>query len=799
MCVKEDNNINTKFLNLIHEHYLTQFVTECTHHRAEQNPTLIDLILSNDNEFIYNINHSAPLGLSHHNVITFSLNVKQSNVCLPPITKSMLDKGDYPAMRSFFKSADWDSIFLNESNVDVLWDGVEDVITTASNDFVPTKVIKKKTVSYKIKFPTPVSLLDKFHQKRKAFKFYKKYPTHSNYEIYSTLRKHVKEAVRLAKRDQELNIAKQSKTNPKILYRYISSKSKPKEPISHLIKDDGTLTESDLEKANVLNNFFSSVFVHEDDQNVPVFNSDFKTSTDTITITVEDMTKRLKSLQVSKSPGPDCIHPKILRECAEELAYPFKLLFDATLIAGKIPSKWKRAEVKPIFKKGKKTEPGNYRPVSLTSVVCKIFESFVRDALCSHLINNDLLSSDQFGFCKGRSCVTQLISTLYDWFEYLDQNIPVDAIYLDFRKAFDTVPHKRLLSKLQGYGIQSNLLNWIGDFLSDRTQYVNVNGECSESVPVSSGVPQGSVLGPSLFIYYINDLPKICESLVKIFADDTKSYDGVPTYEDCCKLQKTLHALTDWSAKWLLGFNTGKCGVMHLGKNNLKFDYVMKNGDEYNVLNKTVCEKDLGVYVENNLKFTEHIRQQVKKARCMAGVIHRNIINKTPSIMVPLFKSMIRPIIEYGNPVWSPYLKQDINAIENIQKNFTKSIHGMKKKSYHERLMLLRLPSLEFRRLRGDMIEVYKIVHEIYDPITTNKLFTRIPEHSNTRKANTLNLLKKRTNNTPFQKFFTNRIINTWNALPNDVVNAINVNSFKNKIDAHFKRFLYSTDLDHLK
>ena len=220
------------------------------------------------------------------------------------------------------------------------------------------------------------------------------------------------------------------------------------------------------------------------------------------------MTKRLKSLQVSKSPGPDCIHPKILKECAEELAYPFKLLFDATLIAGKIPSKWKRAEVKPIFKKGKKTEPGNYRPVSLTSVVCKIFESFVRDALCSHLINNDLLSSDQFGFCKGRSCVTQLISTLYDWFEYLGQNIPVDAIYLDFRKAFDTVPHKRLLSKLQGYGIQSNLLNWIGDFLSDRTQYVNVNGECSESVPVSSGVPQGSVLGPSLCIYYINDLSK---------------------------------------------------------------------------------------------------------------------------------------------------------------------------------------------------------------------------------------------------------------------------------------------------
>ena len=153
-----------------------------------------------------------------------------------------------------------------------------------------------------------------------------------------------------------------------MLYQYISSKSKPKEPVSQLTKEDGTLTDNDLEKANVLNNFFSSVFVHEDDHNVPVFRTDFKTSIHTISITTEDMFKGIKSLKVSKSPGPDNIHPKILNETARELAYPFKFLFDATIAAGKIPSKWKRAEVRPIFKKGTKTDPGNYRPVSLTSI-----------------------------------------------------------------------------------------------------------------------------------------------------------------------------------------------------------------------------------------------------------------------------------------------------------------------------------------------------------------------------------------------------------------------------------------------
>ena len=164
--------------------------------------------------------------------------------------------------------------------------------------------------------------------------------------------------------------------------------------------------------------------------------------------------------------------------------------------------------------------------------------------------------------------------------------------------------------------------------------------------------------------------------------------------------------------------------------------------------------------------------------------------------MVPLFKSMVRPIIEYANSVWAPYLKQDIQAIENIQKNFTKMIFGMKDKSYHERLEILKLPSLEFRRLRGDMIEVFKIVHGVYDTKTTEKLLTRMPEDSTTRKSNNLTLLKVRTNKAPFQNFFTNRINNIWNALPNDVVNAMNVNCFKNKIDAYFRKYIYRTKLN---
>ena len=307
---------------------------------------------------------------------------------------------------------------------------------------------------------------------------------------------------------------------------------------------------------------------------------------------------------------------------------------------------------------------------------------------------------------------------------------------------------------------------------------------------------QGSVLGPSLFIYFINDLPSVIKSLAKIFADDTKAFSKISSDEDRHNLQLSLDACAVWSDTWLLRFNGSKCKVLHLGYNNPNYDYYMRDGDIVSKLDDTVCEKDLGVFIDNKLDFKEHIIKQTNKARSMAGCINRNIINKTSDIMVPLFKAMIRPILEYGNAVWFPYFKKDRKRIENIQRTFTKKIHGMANKSYTERMQLLKLPSLEFRRLRGDLIEVFKIIHEIYDPVTTTSLLTAHQNIKGTRKNNNLNLSKSGTKRNKSKMFFTNRINNTWNNLPNYVVNADNVNDFKNKIDKHFIKYTYLTDLN---
>ena len=242
-------------------------------------------------------------------------------------------------------------------------------------------------------------------------------------------------------------------------------------------------------------------------------------------------------------------------------------------------------------------------------------------------------------------------------------------------------------------------------------------------------------------------------------------------------------------------FNSTKCKILHIGKNNPKFDYTIKEGDSNVPLTETTCEKDLGVNVDNLLNFNKHISNLVKKARSISAMLLRTFTNKSSDIHVPLFKSLVRPHLEYSNSVWNPYFKNDINRLEKVQKNYTKRIQGMKEIKYHQRLEKLKLPSLEYRRLRGDLIEVYKITHNIYDPISTDSLFHMSKNQTNIRSnLNPYRLTKIHVNKKQSQMFFTNRVIDLWNNLPLHVVSSKSLNVFKNNIDSHFKDVMYTTN-----
>ena len=493
-------------------------------------------------------------------------------------------------------------------------------------------------------------------------------------------------------------------------------------------ESDTEVTDDNKEKAELLAKHFSSVFTKEPDGLWDLPGPVQINQKVTLDLGQDIVHKALCKLNISKSPGPDGVHPRLLYELRDVLCKPLSLIFKSSMESGVVPSEWKKANITAIYKKGSKKLAGNYRPVSLTSVVCKLMESIIRDSIMEHMSKNNLLNSQQYGFVSGRSTVLQLIKVMDRWTEILDKGGCIDVVYCDFLKAFDKVPHKRLVQKLNYYGIAPVLVNWIKEFLSDRKQKVMVNGECSTWYEVTSGIPQGSVLGPTLFVMYINSLPDvISQSSSYLFADDTKLANGIFENSDCEALQSDLNNMVEWTEKSLLKFHPDKCVHMTIGKSKLD-ERTYTLGHNGPVIRKVKEEKDIGIIFDAELKFSSHISEKVNKANSIMGLVRRTFTHLDKGNFALLFKSLVRPHLEFANQVWSPYLQKHIQEIENVQRRATKLIPGMKDLTYEERLETLNLPTLKYRRFRGDMIEMYKLLNSKYN--TTVSDFIEINEKS---------------------------------------------------------------------
>lgn len=403
----------------------------------------------------------------------------------------------------------------------------------------------------------------------------------------------------------------------------------------------------------------------------------------------------------------------------------------------------------------------------------------------------DSMTNCQHGFIKGRSCTTQLLETLDELTRIIDEGSPADVIYLDLAKAFDTVPHQRLITKLQSYGIVGDVIGWITDFLTNRKQQVCIGNVTSSWKPVTSGIPQGSVLGPVLFICYVNDMPLNIHSNIKIFADDTKLFSKIDSKSDSENLQQDLTNLEAWTNIWQLRFNATKCKVMHIGNKNQHYTYHMTENGETVELEPTKCEKDLGVYVDDQLDFSQHVQTTANKANKILGIIRRTFHYLDKHMLVTLFKSLVRPHLEYGNVAWSPFYKKDVLTLEKVQRRATKLLPFLADRSYEDRLQSLKLPSLVYRRLRGDLIEVYKYTHDIYK-VDSNSLLP--PNENRETRGNSYKLKKERFRLDVRKRFFSNRILNYWNALPEEAVTASSLNVFKNQVDKVYREYKYSAE-----
>ena len=693
-------------------------------------------------------------------------------------------KGDYESLREELKINWKDELGIGDVNS--MLNNFMERVTAAKEKYIP----RSRPFPRKGTVPLCKNTVEAIKRKHRTWTRFIESRDENSYKLYAKARNKVKWLVRKEKRAREKEIAQTSNSNPKNFWKYVNSKRKTTSSISelHTKRQDSTfIAESDEDKAEVLSDFFSSVFTKEPSGELPNLKQrNYTTKSSDDYFEIETVRKLLTSINTSKSQGPDGLHPKLIYELADVICEPLTMIFNKSFESGIVPDEWKKGQITALFKKGDKKLASNYRPVSLTSVVSKIFEKLIRTKIVDQMNSNNLFSDKQFGFIGGRSTSLQLLTVLDKWTKILDDGGTIDAVYMDFMKAFDKVPHRRLIVKLRAYGMSEKMCNWVENFLYDRRQRVQVNGHFSEWAKVTSGIPQGSVLGPVLFVIYINDLPDSVMSEIALYADDTKLSKEIQSDSDVIVVQDDLFILQDWSDDWLLLFHPDKCIVIRIclpWKCNIdKPEYFMRKSDGSIVkLEVSSCEKDIGVYIDEHLTFETHIVTKVNKANSVMGIIRRSFTFLDEEMFVLLFRALVRPILEYAQSVWSPYLKKHIDMIENVQRRSTKVIPGFKNLTYEERLRKLKLPTLKYRRLRGDMIEVYKILHGIYDKRVTAELFN-VSDQTRTR-GHSFKLEKHRCRLEIRKNFFTSRVVNVWNSLTEKVVCAPSVNAFENRLD----------------
>ena len=751
--------------------FLQNVIDFPTHVRGNK----LDLALTNNTESIVNVSDLGNLGNSDHCAIRIDIDFshKVKNSC--QMTRDWR-KGDAEGLANHIRSVDFAALF-QDKNVDECWDNLKSTIDSALDRYIPLCFRRKSDqppwLNQKVK-----NLLNR---KRRHWRRYRSNRSEANFEQFKKTEKECKKCIQSAKRQFERKIAYNGNKRP--FNAYVKSKTKCRSNVGPLKVGGNTISDDD-KMASVLNDYFISVFSTDNSAStaVPtVLNCANVLSN--IAISSETVKRKIKDLKISSAPGPDQITPRFLKLNLEPMSEALAIIFNKSLQSGDIPDDWRSANVTPIFKKGSKAEPGNYRPVSLTSIPCKLAESCVRDHVMNHLIEQALIKDSQHGFVKNRSCTTNLLQFLERMTKEVDCKRDMDIIYLDFAKAFDKVPHDRLIDKMKAHSIEGNVLQWVKNWLADRRQRTVLNGQASEWGTVGSGVPQGSVLGPLCFVIFINDLDDSVADLVSIinkFADDTKVGKVITSQSDVADMQQALNLLVDWASRWGMEFNVKKCKVMHIGNTNPRATYSMTGAD----LDKTTAERDIGVKVQSNLRPTQQCVEAAQRANVVLGQITRAFHFRDRITFIQLYKQYVRPHLEFASPAWSPWTQGDVEVLERVQKRAIKMVSGLNGRTYEERLRELKMLPLATRRIQLDLTQTFKIIkgHDAVDPSTWFSLVGEQSGRVTRATSHPLNIIRGAFNTEVRKNFFSNRVIDNWNALPADLKDSVTVNNFKSNL-----------------
>lgn len=785
-------------LNDLNEFCNEFLLTQTIHGATHKDGNTLDLVFVNNPELIHEVNIYPVLqSTSHHHVVQCSTSYKVKHIQSDNSGKEQ-SFTSFKSLNFFHKDIDWEA--LNEDlNID--WKALfEDKDPDNMLEIFYKKCYEACSVHVPARTAKDSAKLSKVLRYRRSLSRKRKRITQriarcrtdaGRERLHGELiqiEKDMQISHRSSSKYEEAKAVEAIGENPKYFYSYIKKKSKVKSRIGPLADADGKLTGDNKEMAELLSQQYSKVFSIPK-RNIPEFKKKCIDTLSDINFSGEDIGNAIDELRHNAAAGKDGFPAALLKNCKRNLVPPLVLFWRNCLDTGHIPVDLKQSIITPIHKGDTRSAPANYRPVALTSHLIKIFEKVLRNKIIEHFNKNNLFNNSQHGFRAGRSCLSQLLEHVDTLLTMLEDGSNADVVYLDFSKAFDKVDFNIVLNKLKGLGINGKIHSWITAFLTNRSQLVSVNGVLSDPQPVISGVPQGSVLGPLIFLVLIGDIDEdVLYSVIKSFADDTRATKKVNSVEDIKKLQEDLEKIYKWTEDNNMSLNDTKFELLRYG-----LDLLIKTTTSYTtpaglLISPKDDAKDLGVIMSNDCSFTKQIDKVITKAKSLISWILRSFKTREVKPMLLLYKSLVLPILEYCSVLWNPTTAGKIKSLDQLQWSFIRKIAGNHGLNYWECLKKHKLYSLERRRERYRIIYIWKILENLVPNINNKISSTTHVRHGRKCRIPIINLKSKVKKAQESSIVFQG--VQLFNALPANVRNISNVKLevFKSSLDTYLAK-----------